>query len=318
MSREIPVDALMFGVAEVPIEAVVKTGETIRNITVPGKKALIHKGTDKILGVVSRNYRVVTNQEAVNIAMEVCGKAFPGITAAEWEPKRAAAPRTLSYAFIDLLHRSHVLNYMDVGGGAEDPFTPFLRVTNSFNGGRALRFDIGFLRQHCSNGVIFEEEVATITAAHSKDALDKLNVTIRTRSLDNLWQEFSKFIGAVRGVAMTEPQSARALDAVLHLPVAKDGDPKARQEGIGALRSEVNSRLGTYGNTLGEHAYAVFNTLTDLAARPPESRFFQKDRDTLEKRAGRWLKQLSMHHKAPVFDLEKFITHWDEDLAPSR
>jgi hypothetical protein len=52
MSREIPVDALMFGVAEVPIAAVVKTGETIRNITVPGKKALIHEGSGKILGVV--------------------------------------------------------------------------------------------------------------------------------------------------------------------------------------------------------------------------------------------------------------------------
>ena len=58
MSREIPVDALMFGVAEVPIEAVVKTGETFRNITVPGKKALIHEGTGKILGVVIRQKRV--------------------------------------------------------------------------------------------------------------------------------------------------------------------------------------------------------------------------------------------------------------------
>ncbi len=136
MSREIAVDQLLFGVAEVPNEAVVKTGQTIRNITVPGKKALIHEGSGKILGVVSRTYRVVTNQEAVDIAMEVCGKAFPGITAAEWEPKRASAPFTLSYAFIDPLHRSHVLNYMDVGGREDDPFTPFLRVTNSFNRAR--------------------------------------------------------------------------------------------------------------------------------------------------------------------------------------
>ncbi len=85
MSLEIPVDALIFGVTEVPIEAVVKTGETIRNITVPGKKAVIHKWTDKILGVVSRNDLVGANPEAVTIAMEVCAKAFPSITAAEWE-----------------------------------------------------------------------------------------------------------------------------------------------------------------------------------------------------------------------------------------
>lgn len=85
--------------------------------------------------------------------------------------KRAAAPRTLSYAFIDLMHRTHVLNYWDSEIKKDDPFTPFLRVTNSFNGARALRFDIGFMRKHCSNGVIFEEEVATIKASHSKEAL---------------------------------------------------------------------------------------------------------------------------------------------------
>jgi hypothetical protein len=72
----------------------------------------------------------------------------------EWEAKRASAPRTLSFAHIDLLNRTHVLNYYDTAVGKEDPFTPFLRVTNSFNGGRALRFDMGFMRNHCSNSVI--------------------------------------------------------------------------------------------------------------------------------------------------------------------
>lgn len=59
-----------------------------------------------VLGVVSRDYQVVTNHEAVQIAREVCAKAFPGIAPLEWEAKRASAPRTLSYAFIDLMHRT--------------------------------------------------------------------------------------------------------------------------------------------------------------------------------------------------------------------
>jgi hypothetical protein len=79
----------------------------------------------------SRQYLVVTNQEAVGIAHEVCAQAFPGIALMEWEATRAAAPRTLSYSLIDLTHRTHVLNYMDVGGGASDPSTPFLRVADS-------------------------------------------------------------------------------------------------------------------------------------------------------------------------------------------
>jgi hypothetical protein len=40
-------------------------------------------------------------------------------------------PRTLSFAHIDLLHRTHVLNYWDSEIKKNDPFTPFLRVTNS-------------------------------------------------------------------------------------------------------------------------------------------------------------------------------------------
>ena len=163
MSRDISVESLLFGVEQVPIEAVGARGRVL----VPGKKALLNAANGMVLGVVSRDYKVVTNQEAVQIAREVCAKAFPGIAPLEWEAKRASAPRTLSYAFIDLMHRTHVLNYMGNEGDESDPFTPFLRVTNSFNGARALRFDIGFLRQHCSNGVIFEEKVATFTAAHN-------------------------------------------------------------------------------------------------------------------------------------------------------
>ena len=146
MSHEIPLESLLFGVEQVPIEAVGPE----RRILVLGKKALLNAATGKVLGVVSRDYQVVTNQEAVEIAREVCAKAFPGIAPLEWETKRASAPSTLSYAFIDLMHRTYVLNYTGNQGDEADPFTPFLRVTNSFNGARALRFDIGFLRQHIS------------------------------------------------------------------------------------------------------------------------------------------------------------------------
>ncbi len=39
------------------------------------------------------------------------------------------------------------------------------------------------MRKHCSNGVIFEEEVATIKASHSKEALAQLKIEITSRSL---------------------------------------------------------------------------------------------------------------------------------------
>jgi hypothetical protein len=226
MKLETTVRDLLFDVDQVPIEAVVGSNGNTRRISIPGKKALVNKLIGLVLGVVSRDYRVVTNQEAVNLARDVCEKAFPGLSSVEWEAKRAAAPRTLSYAFIDLMHKTHVLNYWDSEIKNDDPFTPFLRVTNSFNGARALRFDIGFMRKHCSNGVIFEEEVATIKASHSKEALAQLKIEITSRSLPQMWDDFSKFLTSVRSISMDTAQSTLALNTVLRLPETKPEDKK--------------------------------------------------------------------------------------------
>ena len=131
MSRDIAVDSLFFSVEQVPVEAVANQDGKERRIVVPGKKALLNAANGTVLGVVSRDYKVVTNQEAVQIAREVCAKAFPGIAPLEWDAKRASAPRTLSYAFIDLMHRTHVLNYMENEGDESDPFTPVVGLGHS-------------------------------------------------------------------------------------------------------------------------------------------------------------------------------------------
>lgn len=315
MKHEISVQNLLFDVDQFPVEAVVgKNGDT-RRISIPGKKALVNQRTGHVLGVVSRDYRVVTNQEAVSLARDVCEKAFPGLSSVEWEAKRAAAPRTLSYAFIDLMHRTHVLNYWDNEIKKDDPFTPFLRVTNSFNGARALRFDIGFMRKHCSNGVIFEEEVATIKASHSKEALAQLKIEITSRSLPQMWDEFSKFLTSVRSISMDTTQSTLALKTVLRLPASKPEDKPARVEGLNALSADFSTRLERYQKELGSNAYAVFNTLTDIAARPPQSPLFQKDRDTIEKRSGRWLKDLARQNNTAEFDLNAWIPAWEMGVA---
>lgn len=311
MKHQTTVQDLLFDVDQVPIEAVVGSNGSTRRISIPGKKALVNKCTGLVLGVVGRDYRVVTNREAVNLARDVCEKAFPGLSSVEWEAKRASAPSTLSYAFIDLMHRTHVLNYWDSEIKKDDPFTPFLRVTNSFNGARALRFDIGFMRKHCSNGVIFEEEVATIKASHSKEALAQLKIEITSRSLPQMWDEFSKFLTSVRNISMDTDQSTLALNTVLRLPEAKSDDKKARVEGLKALSLDLSTRLDGYRKELGPNAYAVFNTLTDIAARPPEIPGFQQTRDSIEKRSGRWLKELARQNQTTGFDLNAWIPGWE-------
>ena len=61
------------------------------------------------------------------------------------------ADEQISWVAMDLFHRSCAIN---LGGGASEAFTPFVRVTNSYNASRAVRLDVGFMRGMCSNGMI--------------------------------------------------------------------------------------------------------------------------------------------------------------------
>lgn len=312
MNRNVELKDLLFSVSEAPVHATVTRGGVERRVAIPEKKALIHAVTGQVLGVVGRSYHVVTNQEAINLGLEVCKHVFPGVIATDWKPNRARAPKTLSFALIDLVHCTHVLNYLGVGGKEEDPYTPFIRVTNSFNRARALRFDFGFMRMHCTNGVVFEEEVATITASHDSASIESILVNARTRSMENLWQEFSGFLDLIKGVEMSREQSRAAIDAVIHLPVLREPDSEVRRGDVQELEDDILGRVDGYRRELGGNAYAAFNSMTDIAARPPSLRCFQKDCNMIERQAGRWLRGLSKECMQAGFKLDKFNQEFSE------
>ncbi len=125
-----------------------------------------------------------------------------------------------------------------------------------------------------------------------------------------MWEEFSNFLTSIRSIEMDTAQSSLALNTVLRLPVPKSDDKPARKEDLNTLSADFASRLANYREELGPNAYAVFNTLTDIAARPPGNVLFQKNRDTIEKRSGRWLKELACQSQTPGFDLNAWFPVW--------
>lgn len=315
--RELNVDDVLFDVQEAPIDAVLKSGKHPERVRVRGKKALLHAESHAVLGVVSAGYRVVSNREALDLALAVCRQAFPCVAASEWIPTRVAAPRTLSYAAIDVNHRAHVLHLLGASGKAGDPYTPFVRVTNSFNGSRALRFDFGFLRRHCGNGVVFEEDVATVKLAHDRDALARLEVEVGAINLEQKWAQFSGFIGTVRRLEVSAADSHRTVTRLLRLPAVGDSAPTWRREEDAMLQEDITGRVSRYRQELGGNAYAVFNVVTDFAARPPNLRIFNKERGTLETRAGRWLRHIASASVASGFSWENHIAALGEIFSPA-
>ncbi len=280
----------LFDVITAPVEVPVRSGGEVKHVRVPSKKALVAADTGEVVGIVGKDYRIVTNHEALELCRKLCTQVFPGSTPGEWELSDASGTKNRGRVSLDLKHRTHVMNLWDNPDGTSEVHTPFLRVTNSYNGRRALRFDFGFMRRHCSNGLIFEEKVATVTAAHTKDAIANLDLTRAVRDFEDLAADFTACLGTLRGIALTDAESLEIVRAVLALPVAREELSRRTKEAIERIDSDLATRDARHRQEIGGNAYAAFNTMTDFATRPPVSFLIRRDRAALQGRAGSWLK----------------------------
>ena len=297
----------LFDVITAPVEVPVRSGGEVKHVRVPSKKALVAADTGQVVGIVGKDYRIVTNLEALELCRKLCTQVFPDSTPAEWELSDASGTKNRSRVALDLKHKTHVMNLWDNPGGISEVHTPFLRVTNSYNGRRALRFDLGFMRKHCSNGVIFEEKVATVTAAHTKDAIEKLYLAAAGRNFGDLKQRFIACLGTLRGIALTDAESLEIVRAVLALPVAREELSERTKVDIEQLDADLAALDARHRAEIGANAYAAFNTMTDFATRPPVSFLVRRDRSTLQGRAGAWLKSLHEAAGRPGFSIEDHL-----------
>lgn len=307
MANNIPINDWLFAVEEAPVEVLVTRGGKTRHVRIPDKKALVAADNGHVLAVVSAAYQVITNQAAIDLGRRFCEQAFEGTTSAEWEVGLATGPMTRSFAALDLKHKSHVMNFWDNETGPSDIYTPFVRVINSYNRSRALRFDLGFMRKHCSNGVVFEQKVSTVRVVHSREGIRNLDFTLPLVSFAETKEAFMNCLRCVRQIPAKKETAIEVLRLLLGWPKAQ---PKAEQweiTEIGQLDASLTARYDRYANELGANAYAVFNVMTDVAARPPESRRYRRDRPTVERIAGQWLKQIKEEAKEGHFDLDTHL-----------
>ncbi|MCF7675035.1 MAG: DUF945 domain-containing protein [Akkermansiaceae bacterium] len=291
-----------FPIEEAPVHATVTHNGVTRNVRLPHRKALVAVDTGEIVGIVGQGYKLFTNDQAVGLCHKFCLEAFPDTRAAEWHFVDGHGPATRSWAAMDIHHQSHAMNLMGNGGPSE-VFTPFVRITNSYNGTRALRIDVGFLREHCSNGVIFEQEAATLTVPHTRQGIHSLKVARPFDGMANLRDNFRNTLAGIRGVAIGLDDAKSLVRTVTGWPELPESPKDWEKADQAALDTDLDSRLQGYFNELGANAYAAFNTLTDIAARPPHSPRFRRDRPTLERRSGAWLRDFHTASTRPGFSI---------------
>jgi len=268
-----------------------RNGES-KSIRIPTKKALVAADTGEMVGIVGKNYKIVTNKEACELCRRLCVQVLPASSPSEWTVCSAAGTRSRSRVTLDLRHKSHVMNLWGLPGGGSETYTPFLRVTNSYNGLRALRFDVGFMRKHCSNGMIFEEKVVTVKAAHTKQAIAGLDFGRIRTDFAELEARFVACLERVRTIGLAGSESLALVKLVTGWPESSERMNARQRRELAQLDEQLAKVHNQYRAELGGNAYASFNTITDLATRPPRSFLIRREPSVLQQRAGMWLRSL--------------------------
>jgi hypothetical protein len=153
VARITEVDDLLFPVEIRPIYMDMQVNGTQTKIAVPNNKIIVNTRSDAPLGVVSNGYKLFTNHEAIELGKRCCTEIFGSKETENIEIFQVDAPSTASYCHIDLVHKNYIMNLWDEAKRSEI-YVPYLRITNSYNRSRALRFDFGFCIKICFNGII--------------------------------------------------------------------------------------------------------------------------------------------------------------------
>ncbi len=325
MPRLTQLEELLFPVTEHPVFVNVPTKSGERRLSVPDKKAIVNTQNYRVLGVVSRGYRLVTNREALKWAYECCSIAYPETKPGEWAVTASDAPQTGGHCFIDLMHNSTRLDFSFVPAKDKpDAFGPFIRVTNSYNGLRALSFDIGFFRKVCKNGMILPQSIISFKFNHlQRDISEKIRFEIDNKKLSALKASFNDYFAGLQACRMPrayfEPLVCGAL--LIHEPKRMCEGPKKIIEDWTALNRHLNALCDHYFMELGDNAYAAFNAITDFASNPPENCCVHRERNSFQRLAGVWLSTFNQECRKDNFEILEYfgrLAKGNEELDTSK
>ena len=179
----------------------------------------------------SRGAGLVTNHQALDWTFLCCRTVFPETESSEWDVKAIDAPPTAGHCCIDLVHNSTVLDFSLVSPqGRPDVFGPFIRVTNSYNGLRALAFDIGFFRKVCTNGLILRDAIIQFKFTHTRrDIGEEIQFQVAHDRLDRLKARFGEYVAALRACPVPPKDLAPFARRVLALRPPDPAKPNARE-----------------------------------------------------------------------------------------
>ena len=330
MPRITNAEELFFDVETRPIFTRTADSSSGAEIAIPNRMSVLNRRTNEVLGVVSKDYRLVTNQEACAYARKCAQAVFEDTTEDEWEIFAVDAPQSGIYCHVDLRHRTGKLDFGYVMVGTRehvpDTYGPYIRVTNSYNAQRALKFTIGCYRKICANGMTAPGDIISFSFAHTRDKIQsEISFVVDHDRVREMQQEFKHAFDALRRYEFDRERGKKLVQAILAIRMPRNA--KEDESNFNAfhrdwfrLEGYINSLYRKYAEKLGDNAYSALQTATEFASHPLQNLCLRKDKNTLQRLAGEWMVEFQRECEKQAFVLSDYLghsTHKHETLAAS-
>lgn len=221
-----------------------------------------------VFSVVTRNYHLVSNEHAVELGKDVFSRVFQSIKYDDLQCFNVTMPSTRSFCHIDLIHEKS-----DFEPWEKETWTPFIRVTNSYNKTKLLRYEIGFCRWACKNGLILGSKSIEFKYTHDKSAKEKIErMAENLGEIKAIEQEFISKLKSIKeiefGKNLLFPLVLKVFDIKSDVTSGSLKDKLKRIENLAELRQHIENLATNYCQELGETGYTALNVITDFASRP--------------------------------------------------
>jgi hypothetical protein len=260
--------------------------------------AVVDVENDSAFSVVTDQYKLISNADAYELAESVMGRVFGSIKRDDMECFNITMPVSRSFCHIDLIRKGSSFHPWE-----QDSWTAFLRISNSYNKTRKLKFEIGFCRWLCMNGMIFGSKSVDISYSHMKRNTEQI-------------EKFAENIGDIRKMELELVEGLKHLRRYYvpeeeMLPIACKAfgirtdaaslKNKKRSGDLFKFRQAVSRATREYFGELGPQGYSALNVLTDYATRPEGVLSRESSIDGLQKKAGDWSNTICKCDQQSVF-----------------
>ena len=270
----------------------------------PKHYAVLDVENNNPFSVVTDNYELVTNEEAYSKAADIMKKVFHTTTIDDMLCLNITMPKTRSFCHIDLIHKSADFNPWE-----EDKWTAFLRITNSYNRTRLMRFELGFCRWICLNGVIFGGKSIEYSYAHTRGAMEKTN-----RFIDNIGDirkleaQLTEKLHQLQRYYVPESNMLAIVCRAFDIKVDKtDLEKPKRVVNLIAIRDRTKALTTSYFSDMGSHGYAALNVLIDYAKEPEGVFSREASINFLQQKCGNWMDDFVVSIQKPDFSFDNYL-----------